>query len=80
MKNDTWKTAKMEFLKFKYEKKAEEWKEYLDDRRVYSNIYYQIIKAIETLPEEPNNYVCVAMNNEINKDREMLDRIMKKFA
>lgn len=80
MKNDTWKTAKMEFLKFKYEKKAEEWKEYHDDRRVYSNTYYQIIKAIETLPEEPNNYVCVAMNNEINKDREMLDRIMKKFA
>ena len=79
MKNETWKTLKMDFLKFKYEKKAEEWKNCHDDRRLFSNVYYQIIEAIETLPEEPVSYVAVAMNNEIQKDREMLDRIAKKF-
>ena len=80
MENKTWKSAKLEFLKYKYEKKAEEWKEYHDDRRLFSNTYYQIITAIETLPEEPNNYVCVAMNNAIKEDREVLDRIMKRCA
>ena len=80
MENETWKTLKMNFLKFKYEKKAEEWKDCHDDRRLFSNTYYQIIEAIETLPEEPVSYVAVAMNNEIQKDREMLDRIIKRFA
>ena len=80
MENKTWKSAKLEFLKYKYEKKAEEWKEYHDDRRLFSNKYYQIITAIETLPEEPNNYVCVAMNDAIKEDREVLDRIIKRFA
>ena len=80
MENKTWKTFKMDYLKYKYEKQAEEWKDYHDDRRLFSNIYYQIIEAIETLPEEPVSYIAVAMNNEIKKDREMLDRIAKRFA
>lgn len=80
MENKTWKSFKLDFLKFKYEKKAEEWKDCHDDRRIFSNTYYQIIEAIETLPEEPVSYIAVAMNNEIQKDREMLDRIIKRFA
>ena len=80
MENKTWKSEKLDFLKFMYEKKAEEWKERHDDRRLFSNMYYQIITAVETLPEEPNNYVCVAMNDAIKKDREVLDRIMKRLA
>ena len=80
MENKTWRTFKMDFLKFKYEKKAEEWKGCHDDRRLFSNTYYQIIKAIESLPEEPVPYIAVAMNNEITKDREMLDKIAERFA
>lgn len=80
MENKTWKTLKMDYLKFKYEKQAEEWKDCHDDRRLFSNAYYQIVEAIETLPEEPVPYIAVAMNNEIAKDREMLDRIAKRFA
>ena len=80
MENKTWKSFKLDFLKFKYEKKAEEWKDCHDDRRLFSNTYYQIIEAIETLPEEPVSYIAVAMNNEIQKDREMLDRILTRFA
>ena len=80
MENKTWKSEKLDFLKFRYEKKAEEWKERHDDRRLFSNTYYLIITAIETLPEEPNNYVCVAMNAMIKKDREILDSIMKRCS
>ena len=80
MESKNWKTIKMDFLKFKYEKKAEEWKDYHDDRRLFSNTYYQIIQAIETLPEEPVSYIAVAMNNEIKKDCEMLDSIAKRFS
>lgn len=80
MKNNTWKSKKLDFLKFMYEKKAAEWKECHDDRRLFSNMYYQIITAIESLSEEPNIYICVAMNNAIKEDREVLDSIMKRFA
>ena len=80
MENKTWKSFKLDFLKFKYEKKAKKWKDCHDDRRLFSNTYYQIIEAIETLPEEPVSYIAVAMNNEIQKDREMLDRIVTRFA
>ena len=80
MKNKNWKSVKLDCLKFLYEKKAEEWKECHDDRRLFSNMYYQIITGVETLPENPNNYVRVAMNAMIQKNREELDSIMERFA
>lgn len=51
-----------------------------DDRRVYINIYNEIIEALNSLPKNPNNYVCVAMINAINEDLETLKDIGRRFS
>lgn len=79
MNNKTWKQKKIEFVKHFYGDKVEAWKDEHDDRRLYVNIYNMIIEALETLPEEPNNYICVAINREIAKDRETMDEIREHF-
>lgn len=76
---ETWKSVKKEYLAYFYGKKAEEWKDERDDRKVFSNIYYQIIEAIDSLDDEPKPYVCVALDNHIKEDEEMLRRILKHF-
>ena len=43
------------------------------------NIYDRLIEAIESLPEEPNLYVKVAMNHEMNKDIDTMEEIIKRF-
>lgn len=83
MKNTkSWKTLHLDHLKFKYAAKAAEWTaaEYLhDDRLVFVNVYRLMIEALESLPDEPNNYICVAMNAKMEKDRQMLDEILDVF-
>lgn len=78
---ETWKQVTIGLLKGKYQKKVEEWQnlEYVDDRAVFCGIYRKILKAVETLPEEPHNYVCCAMNDKIRSDREKMDEIMERF-
>lgn len=77
----TWKDIKLSFLKGKYQKHADKWQNIKsDDRGVFCNIYNMIIKAIESLPDEPDNYVAVAMNHEINHDRETMDEILAYFT
>ena len=78
----SWKALHIAFLKFRYEAKAAEWTkaEFLhDDRLVFVNVYRLMIEALSSLPENPNNYVCVAMNAKMEKDRQMLDKILDVF-
>lgn len=75
----TWKEQKLDYMKYFFEEKAILWKDEHDDRRLYSNMYFQIKEAIESLEDEPNIYVCVAMNNEINKDKETMKSILEHF-
>lgn len=76
---ESYRERKIEFMQLIYGKKAEEWKDMHDDRRVYANTYRMILEALESLPEEPNNYVCVAMNRMIGEDRELMDKILEHF-
>lgn len=77
---NTWKNQKLDYMRCLFGAKAEEWGDkYHDDRRVYVNTYNMIIKAIESLDDEPNIYVCVAVNHHINEDTERMKRILKKF-
>lgn len=75
----TWKQAKLHDIKTRFGGCIEEYKDFTDDRLVYVNIYNQIIEAIESLPEEPNNYIKVAMFHQINKDEKILNRIYSNF-
>ena len=79
-----WKHLKLWVLANAYEKKAKEWNEIrppvADDRRLFINVYRQLYEAIDSLPDNPNNVVCVAMNRYISDEREMMDEIMMRFC
>ena len=78
----SWKQIHLDYIHFKYRAKAEEWLklEYVhDDRLVFCNVYRLMEEALNSLPEEPNNYVCVAMNRKMESDRQMLEEILDVF-
>lgn len=74
----SWKARKLYFLE-RYAEDAERWQEEHDDRKLFSNIYEKLVEAVESLPEEPNLTVCVAMNDYISKDEATLDAIREHF-
>ena len=76
----TWKQQKLDFLKHPYGKYIDEFRGCHDDRRVYYNIYQQIVEAVESLDDNPNNYVCVAVNDAIRADLMMMDDILVRFG
>ena len=80
MKKDTWKSLKLTVLRYSYAKEAERWANEEDDRRLFHNTYNQIVRGVNSLPDEPDLYVRVAMDALIKKDCEMLGRIKTRFA
>lgn len=79
MKELSWKESKIKFLKMHYEKYLAEFTGWIDDRQIYCNTYKMIMRAVESLPDEPDNYIRVAMNHAINKDLQMMDSIILHF-
>lgn len=81
---DDWKYLKLAVLEMEYSKKADEWNNLYppvsDDRRVYINIYHQLIEAVQSLTDNPNTIVCVAMNRYITEEKKTLDEIKKVFC
>ena len=81
---DDWKSLKLAVLEMEYGKKAEEWNNLYppvsDDRRVYINIYHQLIEAVQSLTDNQNTIVCVAMNRYINEEKKTLDEIKEVFC
>lgn len=76
----TWKERKLDNIKFFYGDLAEKYDNgYGDDRQVFVNLYNMIIEAIESLPDEPNNYICCAVNHSIHDDCKIMDRISNYF-
>ena len=75
----TWKEAKIDYLEFFFKKDAERWEPMSDDRRLFHNMYNQIMEAINSLPNKPNNYVCVALNRLIGEDIKTMKEIQERF-
>ena len=77
IRND-WKSLKLAVLEMEYGKQAKVWNDLYppvsDDRRVYINIYHQ------SLTDNPNNIVCVAMNRYIAEEKKVLDEIKEVFC
>lgn len=83
MTRDDWKYLKLWNWAFRYETKANEWNEIFppvsDDRRLYINIYNIVYDAIESLSDNPNNWICVAIQHEIDKEAHLMDDILSRF-
>lgn len=83
MIRDNWKSLKLAVLKIEYGKLAEEWSNIYppvsDDRMVFVMIYNQLVETVKSLPDNPHNSVCVAMNRYIKEDKKTLDDIIKVF-
>ena len=78
--NQSWKQRHIHHLKMLYGPLAEAWRGITsDDRLVFCNIYRRMLEALNSLPDEPLNYVCVAMNHALQDDRKILDRIAAAF-
>ena len=69
----------LDYLQMRYERKAIDWENEHNDKRVMSNTYFMIVEALESLPDEPNNFVKVAMHDHISQHEELMDRIIRKF-
>ena len=80
---DDWKSLKLAVLEMEYGKQAKVWNDLYppvsDDRRVYINIYHQLIDAVKSLTDNPNSIVCVAMNRYITEEKKVLDEIKLRF-
>lgn len=76
----SYKALHIGYLKNRYGKLAEKWQDITtDDRLVFCNIYRLMIEALESLPDDPNNYVCVALNKKMEKDCSTLTSIARLF-
>lgn len=81
-----WRDTKIKNFELLYGTSYRQYKEYIeanpwcnDDRTVYIKIYDGVMEGLKSLPEQPNNYVRIAMFHEINRDRERMNRIECNF-
>lgn len=79
MKAISWKESKKYTMEKFYGKYLKEFEGYSDDRKIYCNTYAMIMKALESLQDDPECYVRCAMNQMINNDMGMMDRIILRF-
>jgi len=70
---------KIDYLQLFYGKDAKKWENENDDRRLFSNMYYQIIQALESLEDNDNVYISCAMNVSISRDEKVLSKIQRRF-
>lgn len=77
---ESWKQKRLDYLKKYYGPLANKWQGITgDDRAIFCNIYRMMIEALESLPEEPLNYIKVAMAHHMQQDRKTLRDIEEAF-
>lgn len=52
---------------------------YTDDRRLFQNMYENLVEAVYFMGGVENNFVWVAFNEQFNKDLEQMDEIITRF-
>lgn len=77
----SWKSYHLQLLKYLYGERARRWKANgcMDKRADYVRRYEGMIRGIENLRTNPDEYVQEAMRVQINRDRLELDRIIKHY-
>jgi len=76
----SWKEFTIDSMRFDYGLHAELFADEHDDRRLFTNMYNQIMEAVECLPDNPPAFVCVAMNHKIDESRGTMDAILDRYV
>ncbi len=78
-----WKSLKLWSWVHEYGKEAVEWNNIFppvtDDRRVFINTFHQVYEAVDSMHDNHPAWVCVAINEKMHKDEEMMTRIISHF-
>lgn len=77
----SWKSYNLRLLNYLYGQRARRWKAdgCMDKRADYVRRYEGMIRGLENLRTNPDEYVQEAMRVQINRDRLELDRIIKHY-
>lgn len=77
----TWKDLHTRLIKARFGDKADKWQNggYHDDRVIYCNLYKLMLNALDELPDQPCNYIRVAMNHKMREDCKTLAEIREVF-
>ena len=76
----TWKQAKIHGMEIRFGTAYEVYRDFDDDRKVFANLYEQIMRALNSLPEEPDSYIKVAIWRQLCRDKEVLNSIDARFV
>lgn len=79
MSNKTWKEKKLNYLERFFRENAEEWKSAYGERKEFSDRYYMIKEALETLEDEPHDYIKIAFSIKFTKDTHTMEGIQEQF-
>ena len=78
--NKTWKKMWSDHFARKYASAVDRWDgRFTDDRIVFCNTYKMIVRALDSLPENPDTFVKCAMNSAFEKEQKSLDAILGYF-
>lgn len=77
---NTWKKYRIDYHKYMYGDYVGMFMGSHDDRQLFINIYNRIQCALESLDDEPNTLIKVAVNTQINKEYVLMDHIIAEFA
>ena len=82
MKNQSWKQMHRDYFIITFRDTFEKFDESgaHDDRMVFCNMYRYMLEALDSLPENPHNIVCVAMNEKLKEYRETMRKIKEHFS
>lgn len=83
VQRDSWKWSKLWVWAHEYQAQALAWNEQYppvkDDRRIFINTYFQIYAALESVTDNPNVWICCAINHELAKESETMNEILRRF-
>ena len=75
-----WKTMWKDHFRMKYLDHVERWEgKHDDDRVIVCNVYHMVMRALDSLADEPDVLVKGAMNVMLEKEQATLDKILTVF-
>jgi hypothetical protein len=69
----------IDLLELIYGEKAQQWAKELDDRKLFSNIYYMLLEALQIADTIDNAFIRTAIMAKFKEERAVMDKILERF-